>query len=236
MLKYTIKNGTPTDIGSLDITTKVNGVDGLYDEVSGQLFTAPNLLASGEIKYYDYLENDGVAYIDTGIKNIINCEFGAVAQQLELYGGFPTILGANDTNVTYKVIFGYGATSGMFYSQTGGNSGWTRFIARDLSKHSMVAKIYANSAEFTFDNTTYTARYANTSSQTKSLYLFARNNYNGNIISNTKQKVYSLYVKDNGVLIRDFVPATMGGRPGLYDKVNHKMYFNANSSGNFTVE
>lgn len=213
---------------------KVNGVNGLYDEVSGQLFTAPNLLVSGEIKYYDYLENDGVAYIDTGIKNIINCEFGAVAQQLELYSGFPTILGANDTNVTYKVIFGYGATSGMFYSQTGGNSGWKRFIARDLDKHSMVAKIYANSAEFTFDNTTYTASYANTNSINYSLYLFARNSY-GTVTSNTKQKVYSLYIIDNGVVIRDYKPCLYNNQAGLWDSVECKFYGNANNTGTLTV-
>lgn len=47
---------------------------------------------------------------------------------------------------------------------------------------------------------------------------------------------YYMYIYENGEMIRKFVPATMGGRPGLYDKVNHKMYFNANSSGAFTVE
>ena len=186
-------------------------------------------------KFYDYLQNDGVAYIDTGINNIINCEFGAVAQQLELYSGFPTILGANDTSTAYKVIFGLGATSGMFYSQTGGNSGWTRFIARDLNKHTMVAKIYANSAEFTFDNTSYTASYANTSSQTNSLYIFARHSYNGLASNNTRQKVYSLYIKDNGVLVRDFRPCEYNGVAGLWDSVEGKFYGNANSSGTFTL-
>lgn len=186
-------------------------------------------------KFYDYLENDGVAYIDTGIKNIINCEFGIVAQQLELLSEFPTILGANDRNDAYKVIFGYGTTSGMFYSQTGGHSGWTRFIARDLNKHSMVAKIYANRAEFTFDNTTYTASYANTNSQTKSLYLFARNNYDGATTSNTKQKVYSLYIIDNGVLVRDYKPCLYNNQAGLWDSVEGKFYGNANNTGTLTV-
>lgn len=51
-----------------------------------------------------------------------------------------------------------------------------------------------------------------------------------------KGKCYKFQIYQDDVLIRNYVPATMGGRPGLYDKVNYKMYFNANSSGNFTVE
>jgi len=55
-------------------------------------------------------------------------------------------------------------------------------------------------------------------------------------VFNKTLTIYKTRIWQNNILTRDFSPALMGGRPGLYDKVNHKMYFNANSSGNFTVE
>lgn len=183
-------------------------------------------------KFYEYLENDGIAYIDTGIKNIVNCEFGIVVQQTELYNsGYPTILGAFDTNL--KVIFGYDANSEYgFYSQP--SSSYTRFFAEDLNKHTMIAKLYSESAEYIVDNTTYTGNYTITNGTTYSLTLFARNN-SGSVTQHTKQRVYSLYIIDNGVLIRDFVPCEYKGEYGLWDLVNNEFYGNANSSGAFTV-
>lgn len=52
----------------------------------------------------------------------------------------------------------------------------------------------------------------------------------------TKGKIYYYRIYVDGKLVRDFIPATLGGKPGLYDKVEHKMYYNANSTGQFTVE
>ena len=62
----------------------------------------------------------------------------------------------------------------------------------------------------------------------------ARDNWQNTF--NKTLTIYKTRIWQNNILTRDFSPALMGGRPGLYDKVNHKMYFNANSSGNFTVE
>lgn len=52
----------------------------------------------------------------------------------------------------------------------------------------------------------------------------------------TKGKIYYYRIYVDGKLVRDFIPAMLGGKPGLYDKVEHKMYYNANSTGQFTVE
>lgn len=49
-------------------------------------------------------------------------------------------------------------------------------------------------------------------------------------------KIYWFKIYKDNTLVRDFIPATLGGKPGLYDKVEHKMYYNANSTGQFTVE
>lgn len=187
------------------------------------------------VELYDYIQNDGLAYIDTGIKNIINCEFKIIVQQLELYSGYPTILGANDSSSAFKVVFGYdGAnTSNGFYSQPGNGSGYTRFYFEDLDVHTMTAKINSNNSEFIIDNNTFTGNYTNTSSSTYSLYLFARNNY-GTIGSHTKQRVFSLCVKSNGNLIHNFLPCTYLGEPGMWDTVENKFYGNS-GSGEFTL-
>ena len=174
-----------------------------------------------------YIESTGTQYIDTGIKNIVNAEFGIVAQQTELLSGFPTIFGANDASDKYKVIFGYGS-SGSFYTQGGDSRGYiASSLGNDTNKHTFVIKNTASSQELTIDNQTVSGNYAITSSTTYPLYMFARNTY-GTATAFTKQKVWSFYAKNNGSFTHNFVPAkNSSGVVGMYDTVGNRFYTNA---------
>lgn len=214
-----------------------NGIPGMWDKVELKFYGSSNngtFIVSNEIKCYDYLQNDGVAYIDTEIKNIVNTEIELVAQQTKLNsGGYYTLLGANETADTFKVIFVYG--SAVFYSQPTARGNSTIIGDIDTDKHTFKANLKTNDVTFGFDNTTITDSYAITNTTTYSLYLFARNNRGRGANGNSKMKVYSLKVKDNGKLIKDFRPCIYNDEVGLWDSVERKFYGNANNTGTLTV-
>lgn len=225
-------NITDNPFGESEVVT-VGGSEDYYS-LDSATKVLTKMSAVDSIQLYDYLQNDGVAYIDTEIKNIVNTEIELVAQQTELNsGGYFTLLGANETADTFKVIFVYG--SAVFYSQPTARGNSTIIGDIDTDKHTFKANLKTNDVTFGFDNTTITDSYAITNTTTYSLYLFARNNRGRGANGNSKMKVYSLKVKDNGKLIKDFRPCIYNDEAGLWELVENKFYGNANSTGTLTV-
>ena len=175
-----------------------------------------------------YIESSGTQYIDTGITDITNSEFEIVAQQTSISGSFPTIMGALDDNGNYKVICGLSTTNGTFYSQCGGAQGFiVSTTSNDTAKHTF--KVTTSNGQQTFqvdDNTAVIGTYAITDTTQYSLTICARNK---ETVSNfTSQKVYSVRIKKNGVLVFNGIPCKNSSNVlGMYDLVSNTFFTNA---------
>ena len=83
------------------------------------------------------------------------------------------------------------------------------------------------------NGTTTTFTYAGGIQKSLPIFLFANNRING-ATQFAKIKVKSFYIKDNGSLVRDFVPVLdPQGVPAMYDKVHHQLYYNG-GAGSFS--
>lgn len=71
-----------------------------------------------------------------------------------------------------------------------------------------------------------------TFSSTHNLYIGAMNNGGTPNFYTTDVKYELVQIYDNGVLVRDYIPAMQNGISGLYDKVEQKMYGNS-GAGDF---
>ena len=164
-------------------------------------------------------------YIDTGINNYTMNNIRCVCEMEPLNG--------EDT-----AFFGSRGSYYLFYNVSG-NYFWPTSKCETIQGRLAVGCKYLvdwnkGTLTVTGENEVYEQGIrSSTTNNTQNLYIFTHNPKDSRT---AEAKIYWFKIYIDDVLVRDFVPATMGGRPGLYDKVNHKMYFNANSSGNFTVE
>lgn len=164
-------------------------------------------------------------YIDTGINNYTMNNIRCVCEM--------TPLNEEDT-----AFFGSRGSYYLFY-KVSDNYFWPTSKCETIQETLVVGHKYLvdwnkGTLTVTGDDGVYQKGVrSSTTNNTQNLYIFT---FNPKDARTAEAKIYWFKIYINDVLVRDFVPATMGGRPGLYDKVNHKMYFNANSSGNFTVE
>lgn len=182
-----------------------------------------------EYQEVEYIESTGTQYIDTGITKIFNCEIELIAQQTELLSGFSTLLGANVSSSTFKVVFGYGSNS-RFYSQSpnSGNDFIQSDVQQDILKHTFKYIATTNNVELLIDSISNSNNYITSTDTTVPLYLFARNKIS-EVSNYSKQKVFMLSFKDNnGKYIKKFIPCyrKSDNEIGLYDLVENKFYTN----------
>jgi hypothetical protein len=178
----------------------------------------------------EYIESTGTQYIDTGITDVTDSEFGIVVQQTQIISGLPAIVAARAGN-SYKTVFGYSSSHAYaFYTQC--SSSFIKVGKADLEKHTLKVINTSNNQELTVDNTTVSGSYHITQDKTYSLYICADHTASG-AVNFTRQRVYSFYAKKNGVLIQDLIPVLDGnGVACMYDKVSHQFFYNG-GTGNF---
>lgn len=204
-----------------------DGVAGMYDIVGGEFYTVPSLAALPDgYTQVEYLQSSGTQYIDTGFKPNQNT---AITIDLDLDGSFS------------QYCSPFGARTGntaQFWTFT--NKGSTTWAARYATTEQSVSKaitgrrsISLNKNTFSVDETSATFASASFQSQ-YNMWIFATNS-SGTAQYLCKAKIYSAQIYDDGVLIRNFVPArNASGTLGLYDTVNGAFYTNA-GSGTFTA-
>lgn len=212
---------------------KYAGQYGLWDLVNNKFYGNANssgaFTVGGEIKYYDYLQGDATAYIDTDyiansetelrfkyntqLTTSISCLFSSRQKYATRdISYFPTANGATKP----QIVFGsYGLASGssIVPSET----------AEVIMKKTLIKY---NNLQFTFTASSFTCP--------DNLLLFKNSpssTYNGRFGG----KLYYFKIYDNGTLVRDFKPCLYGGEAGLWDSVENKFYGNANSTGTFSV-
>ena len=207
-----------------------SGTVGLYDLVGGEFYTTPT--AAGAVALpegytqVEYLQSSGTQYIDTGFKPNQNT---AIMIDLDLDGSFS------------QYCAPFGARTGgkaQFWAFT--NKEHTTWAARYATTEKSISKAITGRRSISLNKNTFSvdkasATFASASFQSQyNMWIFAANS-SGTAQYLCKAKIYSAQIYDDGVLIRNFVPArNASGTLGLYDTVNGAFYTNA-GSGTFTA-
>ena len=207
-----------------------SGTVGLYDLVGGEFYTTPT--AAGAVALpegytqVEYLQSSGTQYIDTGFKPNQNT---AIMIDLDLDGSFS------------QYCAPFGARTGdkaQFWAFT--NKEHTTWAARYATTEKSISKAITGRRSISLNKNTFSvdkasATFASASFQSQyNMWIFATNS-SGTAQYLCKAKIYSAQIYDDGVLIRNFVPArNASGTLGLYDTVNGAFYTNA-GSGTFTA-
>lgn len=184
-------------------------------------------------KFYDYLQNDGNAYIDCEMLGRYN---------YKIHTKFSVVSAISNSN--YVQTFGcYTAPQSQNFltllvnvQSTGtGNTRWfNRTYSKAFTSLNEVVEVWFDKngmrGDINFDYTETPLPSILTTSA--NLNIFRANGSSSKGI----ERFYLLQIYDEeNNLIRNFVPCEYKGEYGMWDKVNNKFYGNANSSGAFTV-
>lgn len=210
--------------------------------------TTFNVTVSGGYVYYDYLQGDGTAFIDTGLLGKTYAGDGYIKYvKLQIVDSVAdkTIFGIRNQWGTTGVQ----ATSGSqgfavcfgnkWTSITGKGSGDMLELELNYPNINVAGTSYATVTSATptiSSNTTTISLFGGTTTSKPTSGTYAtRNGGYVNQFSQHKLYRFTLTEKSTGTVIADMKPATYQGVPGLYDTVRDTFYTNVNSSGSFTI-
>lgn len=171
------------------------------------------------MRFLSYIESSGAQYIDTGFKPNNNTRLVIdVDLQNTALGAFIGARHAFQNNA-----FSMFASNVKFQNDFGAvyaDVTMTTTGRHTIDKNKNVLSV-DGVVKSTLTNSTFSCSYP--------IYLLSINNGGAAMTSYpTTAKIYSCQIYDNGVLVRDFVPAVNdNGGIGLYDKVNASFYGNA---------
>ena len=182
----------------------------------------------------EWLQTDGTAYIDTGIKATSSITTEGEYDITSNLGGNLAVFGGrvavnNNSNVLFHYQKEGNLTNGWRFGngeKTGNAGNAIGTFAFSNKESARVMKI--NNLTLTCASSTFTTVY--------NIFIFAVNNGGGvmGITANSvvlKLKYFKMY--SSGVLVRDYIPVRKNGVGYLYDKVTKTLYGNANSTGAF---
>lgn len=183
----------------------------------------------------EYIQGDGSAYIDTGVKATSNiryeCSFTITAVPSTNFPIFGGRVGLNNKSSafyyyysgTYRFSWRYGNSYAEGYTlnkNTGDFYATNRATARIM--------VVDNTASITCNTSTFTTDYT--------VYIFAMNN-GGSISNNSSTSVLRIKwmkIYDGSTLVRDFIPVKKNSIGYLYDKVSGELFGNS-GTGSFIL-
>lgn len=241
------------------IPYKNNGEYGLWDKVSNSFFG--NAAASGKFKGglygnvpytpVDYIQTDGVAYIDTGVlgndPKSVELKFTPAGTSNNLQVVLGTTNGSENADTFMPVYLTTGGALGIghyyFYS-SGGLS-----VMDSINNHTpaIVKAAYKKSSqklqvkqEGEPDFTSFSKTQSNEIASNAPMSLFAAHSPSNaagvrKCISGTRLYYCKIYSNENFTdLIFDAVPCLYNGEYGLWDKVTNSFFGNVAESGAFS--
>ncbi len=182
----------------------------------------------------EYLESTGTQYINTGIYPTNATETMVVGQYTELSG---SIFGALEKNAVHYYGLGLG-TDGTWRLWYGSSSApWVLFGTADTNKHTFLLKnrsLYIDNLDTPVAESTLSC-----SAQAQPMFLFGAN-LAGEFYSPSKARIFSVVIKNNNSLVRNFVPARRDsdGVLGMYDLADANpatAFYTNQGSGSFTT-
>lgn len=241
------------------IPYKYNGEFGLWDRVSNTF--KGNAAASGKFKGglygekpytpVDYIETDGVAYIDTGVMGddpkAVEMKFTPAGTTNNIQSLLGTTNGSEnaDTFLMAQITTGGGLGFAHYYYYSSGApsiadsiSNRTPVIVKSaMKKNSQVLQVKQD-GESAF--TTFSKANSNSIATHKPMYLLAANSPSAGsgirkCLSGTRLYYCKIYSKDDYTdLIFDGVPCLYRGEYGLWDNITNSFFGNIAGSGAFS--
>lgn len=229
--------GDTIKIGNLDISSfKVGNTDCSIYLGDVKLYPQTNLPYDAEI---EYLESTGTQWIDTLEYGDLNteaelcvsfnvisntygcCVFGARKSATEK--NYSAILGRADTNLNIDIYN---------YQVSRCTQSITKNIIYTIHIDKNVRSLSAN-GEIIKSNTSVVNTPFTTERTIKIGYTDPLSNWY-DLTENLKGKVYSCYIKKNGILVRDLIPVRVGTTGYMYDKISGQLFGNS-GTGNFIL-
>ena len=211
-----------------------NGRPGLYDTMSGDILysgASTDLVCDEDSEvpdeYVEYVESTGVNFIDTEIEARSGTEAEIEVATLHKRSLRKGLLGAiTAENVYFDLFHSYEANMACSYGTrltTGGSyaNGEKYYFRSSLGAGAQTLVKKSSDAET--ETTSYEGTDATSIDTGLSLYLFGRNS-NGNIADGGIYRLYSLKIRQDGALVRDFKPCLKDGEFALYDDVSKRIF------------
>lgn len=185
------------------------------------VFMKRNRFLLGAYIELDYIESIGTQYINTNFLPNQNTRVIIDADVTKSSSGTTYIFGLDEWVEGQYFHIRISATATTFYSDYGNNLKNTTVSPNGrtiFDKNKNVCTINGVTIENTMSDFQCTAP----------LKLFAGSTSTGIHTANTKGKIYSCQIYDNGVIVRDYIPVMLRKTKevGLWDKVNNVFYGN----------
>jgi hypothetical protein len=185
-----------------------------------------------DVKYtaVEYLESTGTQWIDTGV----SAPNGYIVK-IQLMGvqkGRFAVFGSHNTSAPYGRNDILISNSGNLFEIGADQVIVTSAQYSIDTKYNVIYSSIKNNVYFSIEEPRYYERYDNaTYLSANNLYLFHINKYDS--FKPFIGRVYSCQIYVDAVLVRDLIPVIdSDGIPCMYDKVEHKFYYNA-GTGDF---
>ena len=189
----------------------------------------------------EWIETDGVAYIDSGFTPNIysSAKIKALLTWQNTANWFCGVQNGTSNRLSYLMVTAEGNATmawktavwtGLAFDKTK----ITDFASRFISASSRILSITPEGGAT--DNFTNTNTYSTPSLANLHLYIFANNNSGTPIVSTTGTKLFyfEAYSDPNfGTLVRKYVPWRLNGEVGLMDTLTNTFYGNSAGSGAF---
>lgn len=214
--------------GTYSCFDDMNRVDAAVRELGGMLtaagypvrYASPVPPPEPEYTPLSYIESSGTQYIDTGYKPNSNTRVVLSGSGFSLSGNNQGLFGARtafteDTFCFLSTSSAYRSDYGTANDSVPQGTNLSSYFLLDKDKN--VCKVNGTVVQSAVQ--TFTCSY--------NLYICAINTANTVDRIIDKVKIYYCQIYDNGVLVRDFVPAKKRGVVGLYDRIEKKMYANS---------
>ena len=205
-----------------------NGVGFMFDRVTHTIF---DNAGTGVFSYppveLEYLESTGTQYILTGVKPTVNTDFEIELSSKQIGKNNWVMGGPTWVGVHYKAQNTNPVQIGVTNSSTSPFQQYTPYNYDD-SKITMKLEgdtVYANDISLgTITRKAGTLDFA----------LFGYRDANSNATLLFIGKIYKNWIKENGILVRDYIPCFKDGQVGMWDKVNNTLYTNT-GTGSFVI-
>lgn len=182
----------------------------------------------------EYIENENMAYIDSGFKPNQDTRMDMSMQMVTLTDGGRYISAGGSWAAANTIAFDY--ESNILHVKYANVGGWTTYsnITQDFDVH----EYDYNKNEFYVDGSLVGSNTYETYQIAYNLAIFAYLSYGsqGSSSEQFRGKMYWFKLYDDGTLIRDFVPCKRDSdsKYGAYDIVNDVFYPSANPNYDFT--
>ena len=205
--------------------------------IIGALAVGANVFAETPDKFVRYVEATGAQYVDTGIVGRHGTKAECKVEWMNLSDSAFLASGYWSNNTRFYACWCSSASGNMFTAQRTGdkvNNGQDLLFEKK--------RVYTYTTDFsaadgnnmstntvTIDGTKVFSKAYTALNTELNLYVFA-NNQNGTAAGFSKTRCYGLKIWQDGALVRDFRPCVHGGRAGLYDAQNDRIYYSASGT------